>query len=133
MCAALAAIGTALASPTILLILTPLAMLGAIFRVHPFDHIYNHGIRHLTGTAKFPPRGAPARFACGLGSVWMVVTAWMFYSGMTTVGYILGWNLVAVATLVGTTNICIPSMIYRAMFGAPCPRETAVGASVANS
>ena len=128
-CAALAAVGTALASPLILLSLAPFAVLGAILPVHPFDHIYNLGIRRLTGTAKLPPRGAPNRFACGIGSIWMVGTAWLFQSGMTTAGYIVGGTLVAVATLVATTDICIPSMTYRAMFGPPRPREDAAGES----
>lgn len=56
-CALLAASGTVLASPTILWILTPIAALAALFPVHPFDLIYNHGIRHLTGTGPLPKRG----------------------------------------------------------------------------
>ena len=39
-----------------------------------------------------------------------------FQSGQLTLGYALGGSLTAVATLVGTTEICIPSMIYNAVF-----------------
>ena len=73
-CALLAASGTVLASPTILWILTPIAALAALFPVHPFDLIYNHGIRHLTKTGPLPKRRAPSRFACGVGAVWLVAT-----------------------------------------------------------
>ena len=38
-CATLAGVGTALASPLFLWILVPLAALGALFPVHPFDLI----------------------------------------------------------------------------------------------
>lgn len=119
LCAAMAAIGTALASPVILLLLAPIALLAAVFPVHPFDLIYNHGIRHLTGTGPLPRRGAPSRFACGLGAVWLLPTAWAFSSGWPLLGQVLGWSLTAVAVLVSTTDICIPSLMYRTVFGFP--------------
>jgi hypothetical protein len=116
-CTALAAIGTLLGSPAILLALAPIALLGAIFPVHPFDLIYNFGIRIFTGTGELPRRGNPNRFACGLGSVWLVSTALLFLVGKPVAGYILGGTLVGVGLLVSTVDICIPSMIYRAFFG----------------
>ncbi len=119
LCTILAAIGTAMGSAEFLLLLTPIAALGAIFAVHPFDLVYNHGIRHVRETPPLPKRGAPSRFACGLGTVWLIATAYAFYSGATTVGYILGGSLVVVGTLVGTIHFCIPSMIFRAIFGYP--------------
>jgi hypothetical protein len=117
LCTALAATGTFLASPKILLSLAPLAALGAIFTVHPFDLIYNFGIRIFTGTGELPRRGNPSRFACGLGSAWLVATALLFLTGKTGAGYVLGGTLVIVGLLVSTVDICIPSMIYRALFG----------------
>ena len=83
----------------------------------------NYGIRHLTGTAALPKRGAPSRFACGIGAVWLVATAWAFSAGHDVVGYSLGATLTTVAVLVSTTDVCIPSMIYRMLFGAPRRRE----------
>jgi hypothetical protein len=127
LCALLAAVGTAAASPVILLVLTAIAALAAALPVHPFDLVYNYGIRHLTGTGPLPKRGAPSRFACGLGSVWLIVTAWAFSTGQVMAGYVLGAALTAVAALVSTTDICIPSMIYRFLFGGPRPREQAAG------
>jgi hypothetical protein len=92
---------------------------GAASPVHPFDYIYNYGIRHATGTGPLPKRGAPGRFDCGLGTVLLLVTAGMFYSGMMLTGYILGGLLVMVAVLVSTIHFCIPSLIYRSIFGFP--------------
>jgi len=119
LCAALAAVGVMLASPVILLGLTVFSAWGAASPVHPFDYIYNYGIRRLTGTGPLPKRGAPGRFACGLGTVWLVVTAWAFFTGMMITGYILGTLLVLVAGLVSTIHFCIPSLIYRSIFGFP--------------
>jgi uncharacterized protein DUF4395 len=116
MCALLAGTGTALASPMILWILTPIAALAALFPVHPFDLIYNHGIRYLRNTGPLPKRPAQSRFACGVGAVWLVATALAFQAGALIVGYILGGALTGVAVLVSTTDICIPSMIYNSLF-----------------
>ena len=119
LCALMAGVGTALASPTILLLLAPVALLAAIFPVHPFDLIYNHAIRHLTGTGPLPRRGAPSRFACGLGAVWLLPTAGAFSAGQLLLGQILGWSLTAVAVLVSSTDICIPSLLYRSLTRLP--------------
>ena len=123
LCALMAALGTSLASPLILLLLLPIASLAAMSPVHPFDLIYNHGIRFLTGTGQLPRRGHPSRFACGLGAVWLLPTAWAFHAGLLLPGYVLGALLTGVAVLVSTTDICIPSLMYRAVFGFPQRRD----------
>jgi hypothetical protein len=123
LCAVMAAVGTVLASPLVLLLLAPIALLSAVFPVHPFDLLYNHGIRFLTGTGPLPRRGPPSRFACGLGAVWLVPTAWAFHAGLMVPGYVLGGLLTGVAALVSTTDICIPSLVYRTIFGFPRGRD----------
>lgn len=122
LCALLGAVGTVLGSPTILLVLAPLAALAAASPVHPFDLIYNYGIRHVTGTGPLPKRGLPSRLGCGMGGVLLVITAWAFSAGQAILGYALGGILTFTAVLVATTDICIPSMIYRSVFGWPQPR-----------
>jgi hypothetical protein len=121
-CALLAAIGTTLASPTVLLVLAGIAALAAALPVHPFDVIYNLGIRRLTGTGPLPRRGAPSRFACGIGAVWLLPTAWAFSVGRPTLGYSLGGLLTGIAVLVATTDICLPSLMFRTVFGFPPTR-----------
>jgi len=129
LCAALAIVGTALASTTLLLTLAAIAFLAGILPVHPFDLIYSHGIRHLTGTRPLPRRGPPSRFACGVGALWLVVTVGAFDSPYPIAGYVLGFTLASVAILVSTTDICIPSMIFRAMLGGPVPRPASADES----
>jgi hypothetical protein len=123
LCAALGGLGTALASPTILLVLAAIAALAAASPVHPFDLIYNYGIRHLTGTGPLPRRGVPTRVGCGMGAVLLLVTAWPFSAGHLVAGYLLGGVLTLVVSLASTTDICIPSMIYRSIFGWPRARD----------
>ena len=116
-CAAIAAIGVALASPPVLWVLAVTAALGAALPFHPFDVIYNLGIRRITGTPVLPANGAPRRFACALASVWLILTGALFMAGLNVAGYVLGFTLVGVATLVATTHVCIPSMIFRTACG----------------
>ena len=108
--------GVALASPAILWALAATAFLGVWLPFHPFDLLYNYGARHLTGTRPLPHQGPQRRFACGIATAWLVATGWLFHTGATTLGYALGIPLILVAGLVSVTHICIPSLIYNALF-----------------
>jgi hypothetical protein len=125
LCATVMFIGTLLASPWVLWGLAPFAALGAIFPRHPFDYIYNLGVRRLTGTSPLPPHGAPRRFACGIAGIWLLATGAAFAADLTALGYVLGGTLSAVAALVGATHFCIPSLVYALLFGRPACTEGA--------
>jgi hypothetical protein len=64
-----------------------------------------------------------------VGALWLIVTVGAFDASWTTVGYVLGFTLAGVAILVSTMDICIPSMIFRAIFGAPVARKASEDAS----
>jgi len=117
LCGILAAVGTAIAAPWLLWGLAVIAALGALLPFHPFDLLYNEGVRRITGGPRLPANGAPRRFACGFGSAWLIVTGAMFAGGYDVAGYVLGLALVAVAGLVAATHICIPSIIFRTACG----------------
>ncbi len=119
LCGTLVGLGTGLAFTPLLWAMVPIAALGALLPVHPFDLIYNYGIRHLTGTRPLPRNGAPTRFACGLAVVWLIATALAFGTGVAWLGYLLGGLLTAVVALVSVTHFCIPSAIYQLLFGRP--------------
>jgi hypothetical protein len=51
---------------------------------------------------------------------------WAFEAGHAPLGYVLGGSLVAVASLVITTYICIPSIIYGLVFGRRAVRGVSV-------
>lgn len=119
LCTLLSATGTVLASPLFLWSLAPLAVWGAVSPVHPFDHLYNFILRRVTKTGPLPKRGAPSRFACALGAVMLLLTGWAFNDGAIVTGYVLGGLLTLVGSLVSTTDICIPSLIFRMIFGFP--------------
>ena len=116
-CMAWAAVGTALASPTILWALVPFAALGAILPGHPFDVLYNYGLRQLLGTPALPRYRALRRFACAMATIMLIAATWGFQAGIPMFGYIVGWSLVAAAFVNVSTGFCIPSFIVRVFFG----------------
>ena len=116
LCTLVMTAGVALASPTILWGLAAIAFLGALLPLHPFDLLYNHGARYLTGTRPLPHHGPQRRFACGMAAAWLAVTGWAFHAGASTLGLALGIPLILVAGLVSVTHFCIPSFIYNTLF-----------------
>ncbi|NQW22818.1 MAG: DUF4395 family protein [SAR202 cluster bacterium] len=124
-CTVLMGVGTALALSPLLWVLVPIAVLGALFSTHPFDLVYNHGLRHLTGTQPLPSNGTPRRFACGMAAVWLVGTALAFNLDVAWLGYLLGGLLTAVAGTVSVSHFCIPSTIYQTLFGRQKRRSAA--------
>ena len=91
--------------------------LGAALPFHPFDLTYNLGMRRISGTPRLPENRSPRRFACGLASAWLILTGAAFAGGYDTAGCTFGFTLVAIAALVATTHICIPSLVFRAACG----------------
>lgn len=116
-CASMLTAGVVLASPAVVWTLAGIAGSTVFLPSHPFNYAYNHGVRHLTGTRPLPPGTVQGKFACGIGSVWLALTGYAFFTGATTAGFVLGGVMAAMATLVATTNICVPSLVYLALFG----------------
>ena len=105
-------IGVALQSPGVLWTLAAITSVGIVLPFHPFDLLYNYGMRHLTGTGPFPNSGPQRHFVFVVATVWLVATGWAFYVGANIVGIVLGLLLIFVGGLASTTNLCIPSFIY---------------------
>ena len=78
---------------------------------HPFDHVWNHGVRHLLRAPELPPNPTRRRHAFKLATVWLATVALLFAVGANTAALALGGVLVAVCGLVTATNFCIPSTL----------------------
>jgi len=116
LCTLFMIVGVATQSAIVLWLLATTAFIGVLLPFHPFDVLYNYGVRHLTGTRPFPRNGPQRKFACGLATVWLAATGWAFYAGFDTLGFALGVPLILVAALVSVTHICVPSMVYNLLF-----------------
>src|SRR5262245_43798859 len=121
-CLAWTAAGTALSSPAILLALAPLAALGAVLPGHPFDALYQFGIRRVLGTEAIPRYPLPRRLGCVLATVMLLVAGMAFQAGQPLLGQAVGWSLAAAASVNVATGFCVPSFFYGLLFGQPACR-----------
>jgi hypothetical protein len=111
LCLALVVTGLALQSAVLILALVPIGAIAGWTSRHPFDLIWNHGDRRLTGAPELPPNPTPRRHAFKLATVWLLAVGLLFAFGAQTAGLVLGGVLVAVCGLVTVTNFCIPSTL----------------------
>jgi hypothetical protein len=116
-CMVWAATGTALASPTILWALAPFGALGALLSGHPFDVLYNYGLRHLFGTPALPRYGTRRRLACAVATTWLIGAGLAFYAGMPVAGTFAGGAVVAGTLLQVSTGICPPAALAGRFLG----------------
>lgn len=110
-------IGVVSMSPVVLWVLAAITSVGIFLPFHPFDLLYNYGMRYLTRTGPFPNSGPQRHFVFVVATVWLTATGWAFYVGADIVGITLGVLLILVGGLASTTNFCIPSFIYNVVAG----------------
>ncbi|HEU0024267.1 MAG TPA: DUF4395 family protein [Thermoleophilaceae bacterium] len=91
-----------------------LALVGAIAGFgprHPFDYLWNGGVRHLLGAPPVPPSPERRRHAFKVATVWMLVLAGLFAIGADTAAVVAGVLLLGACTAVTVAQLCIPSLI----------------------
>jgi hypothetical protein len=126
LCLAAVVTGLALQSALMLLALVPIGVVAGWTPRHPFDLIWNHGLRHLSGAPELPPNPTPRRHAFKLASAWLLAVGLLFAVGQPTAALILGGVLVSVCALVTVTNFCIPSTLLGIWWrwrGTPTPTD----------
>src|SRR5512144_1260269 len=79
---------------------------------HPFDHVWNRGVRHLAGGPALPPNPPRRRDAFKVATVWLAVVGALLTAGATTVALVLGGMLVAACATVTATHLCLPSETF---------------------
>ena len=111
LCLALVVVGLALESAVAILALVPIGAVAGWTARHPFDLLWNHGLRHFLDAPPLPPNPTPRRHAFKLATVWLLVVGALFAGGKSTAALVLGGVLVAVCGLVTVTHFCVPSTL----------------------
>ena len=111
LCLALVVAGLALQSATLILALVPIGAVAGWTARHPFDLLWNHGLRKLVHAPALPPNPTPRRHAFKLATVWLLAVGVLFAVGQATAALVLGGVLVAVCGLVTVTHFCVPSTL----------------------
>lgn len=114
LCLALVIAGLILQSALVVLALVPIGAVAGWTTRHPFDLIWNRGLRHLADAPELPPNPTPRRHSFKLATFWLLAVGLLFAFGAGTAGLALGGILVAVCGLVTVTNFCIPSTLLDA-------------------
>ncbi len=111
LCLALVVTGLALESAGLILALVPIGAVAGWTRRHPFDLLWNHGVRHLAAAPPLPPNPTPRRHAFKLATVWLLAVGLLFAFGQSAAALALGAVLVGVCGLVTATGFCVPSTL----------------------
>ena len=111
LCLALVVTGLALQSAVMILALVPIGAVAGWTARHPFDLVWNHGLRRPFNAPPLPLNPTPRRHAFKLATVWMLAVGVLFAVGQATAALLLGGVLVAVCGLVTVTHFCVPSTL----------------------
>jgi len=111
-CLSLVVVALALASPVMVFALSGVGAIAGFGARHPFDHLWNRGVRHLVGAPALPPSPPRRRDAFKVATAWLLVVGALLAAGATTVALVLGGLLVAACGTVTATNLCLPSETF---------------------
>lgn len=109
LCLSLVVVALALQSSLMVLALAGVGVIASFAARHPFDHLWNHGVRRLVGAPPLPPNPERRRHAFEVATVWLVLVGALFAAGSATIALVLGGLLVAACAAVIATDLCPPS------------------------
>jgi uncharacterized protein DUF4395 len=109
LCLAFVVTALAVESSVMLFVLSGVGAVAGFSARHPFDYLWNHGVRHLVGAPALPPNPVRRRHAFKVATAWLLIVAALLSAGATTIALVLGGLLVAACATVTATNLCLPS------------------------
>ena len=101
-------VALALESSAMVFALSGIGLVAALTSRHPFDLVWNYGVRHLTAEPPLPPNPARRRHAFKIATVCLLAVGILLAAGATVVALVLGGLLVAACATVTTTNFSSP-------------------------
>jgi hypothetical protein len=111
LCLGLVITGLVLQSAILILALVPIGVLAGWTRRHPFDYLWNFGVRRIARAPALPPNPPPRRHSFKLGTIWLLTVGVLFAVGQPAIATALGAVLVGVCGFLTATNFCIPSTL----------------------
>ena len=123
LCLSLVVVALAIQSPIMVFALSGIGVVASFATRHPFDHIWNHGARHLVGAPVLPPNPRRRRDAFKVATVWLALVGTLLAAGALTAALVLGGMLVAACATVTATNLCLPSETFAWLERRRAPRN----------
>ena len=93
------------------------ALVGVFARNHPVEAVYNLGASRL-GRSTIPRNKAAKRLGCAVGVLFLGGSTAALALGEAGIGRGLAGVFAAVAAFVTLTNICVPSLLFTAIWGS---------------
>jgi hypothetical protein len=112
LCLALVVTALVLQSAPMLFVMCGVGAFAGFTSRHPFDYVWNHGVRHLIGGAAIPPNPTRRRHVFKIATFWLLGVATLFATGQNTLALVLGGTLVGVCGIVTVTNLCLVSLMF---------------------
>jgi hypothetical protein len=112
LCLSLVVIALALQSAVMVFALSAVGLVASFAARHPFDHLWNHVVRHVAGGPMLPPNPRRRRDAFKVATVRLAVIGTLFAAGGGTIALMLGGLLVVACATVTATNLCLPSETF---------------------
>ncbi len=116
LCVSIIVLAIIFQSTTLFTAMLVIAFFGVVLPNHPFDYIYNYVLSGWWNRPKLPRRSAQLKFACGIATAWLASVVYFMTAGQTTTALILAGILAVTASLPSTIDLCVPSLIYNALF-----------------
>jgi hypothetical protein len=108
-CLLLVITALALESPAMIFALSGVGLVAGFSPRHPFDLVWQYGVRQVVGGPALPPNPTRRRHAFKIGTVWLLLVGGLLAAGETAAALALGGLLVAACATVTATNLCLPS------------------------
>lgn len=112
-------VGTVMAWPEVLFVQAVIMAVALITPSHPFDWIYNYGVRFLSGTPRLPKSGQRRKMIFALAATLNTLLGILFMTGYTLAAYIMGGIMTLLGGLLMLMNLCVASELLARIFGAP--------------
>jgi Domain of unknown function (DUF4395) len=109
LCLSLVVVALVLESPPMVFALSGIGLVAGFSARHPFEDLWNHGVRQVVGGPALPPNPPRRRHAFKIATGWLAAVGTLFAAGAATAGLVLGGLLVAACATVTTLNLCLPS------------------------
>jgi Domain of unknown function (DUF4395) len=109
LCLTLVLVALVIESAAMVFGLAAIGVIAGFSRRHPFDHVWNHAVRHMVGAPAVPPSPTRRRHAFKLATAWLLLVGALLTTGATTAGVVLGGLLLAACATVTAANLCLPS------------------------
>ena len=110
LCLALTAGALIAGSAPAFLALAVVAAVGGFSERHPFDYLWNRGVRRLFGAPSLPPSPRRRRHAFKAATAMMLVEAALLAAGAAVAAAIFGALILGACATVTVTNLCLPSL-----------------------